>query len=302
MAAVHPSPAGEKPRGRKSDPKSLIMLTLSMVIYGSIGIFRRNLPFSSPVLACYRGLVGALVLFLAAKLRGKKLFHALSRKAAAGLILSGALMGFNWFLLFDAFNYTSVATATLCYYMQPTIIILLSPLVFHERITARKGLCAFVSVVGMVLVSGVVRDSPPQAGELRGILNGLGAAVLYALVIILNKKLPGIDATDKTVLQLLSAGLVLLPFLFIDPWPEASAWTPGMILLLGIIGLVHTGLAYLLYFGSMDGLPAQTVALFSYLDPITALLLSALFLREPMTVGAIFGAVLILGAALLSEK
>lgn len=285
-------------RGKK---KSLAMLVISMVIYGSIGLFRRSVSLPSAALACYRGLAGAVLLVLLAKAQGKTLFHRIGLRKLLGLAVSGAMMGFNWIFLFEAYNYTSVGTATLCYYMQPAIVILLSPLVFKERMTVRKALCVLLSVIGMILISGVAETGLPRAGELKGILFGLAAAVLYAGVIIMNKKLPGIDAYEKTVLQLLSAGLVLLPYVLAVDVPFAVHWTPGLVFLLLVIGLVHTGLAYVLYFGSMDGLPAQTVAIFSYLDPITALILAAVLLGERMTGLELLGAALVLGAALLSE-
>lgn len=286
---------------QKNDTRSLLMLTLSMAIFGSIGIFRRYIPLPSAALACFRGAAGSLVLFAAAKLQGKELNHHIGARKVLGLAFTGAVMGFNWILLFEAYNYTTVPTATLCYYMQPTIVILLSPLAFGERITARKGLCVALSLAGMALVSGIVENGVPPLSELKGILLGLGAAALYATVVIMNKKLPGIDAYEKTIIQLLSAAVAMLPYLLFTGQSFGAEWTPTGWAMLLIVGFVHTGLAYMLYFGSMDGLRAQTVAILSYLDPIVALVLSALILNERLTAFGLAGAALIIGAALLSE-
>lgn len=285
----------------RNDPRSLAMLTLSMVIFGSIGIFRRYIPLPSAALACYRGLSGAAVLYAAAKAQKKALDHPIGTKKLLFLALTGAVMGFNWIFLFEAYSYTTVATATLCYYMQPTIVMLLSPLLFSERLTAKKWLCAALSLAGMALVSGFAEGGMPAASELKGVAFGLGAAVLYAGVVIMNKKLPGLDAYEKTIVQLLGAAAALIPYLLLRGVTLTGAWTPTVTVMLLIVGVVHTGLAYVLYFGSMDGLRAQTVALLSYLDPLVALALSALVLRERMTVFGIVGAALIIGAALLSE-
>jgi len=287
---------------QKNSSRSLLMLTLSMVIFGSIGIFRRYIPLPSAALACFRGASGALLLLAAAKVRGRTVNHHIGARKVLLLALTGAMIGLNWIFLFEAYNYTTVATATLCYYMQPTIVILLSPLVFGERITARKGLCAALSVVGMALVSGFAENGVPTLAESRGVLFGLGAAALYAAVVMMNKKLPGIDAYEKTIIQLLSASAVLLPYLLLAGQLSVAAWTPGVLLLLLVVGFVHTGLAYALYFGSMDGLRAQTVAIISYLDPVVALVLAALILKEQMTAFGIVGAFLIIGAALVSES
>lgn len=284
-----------------NDTKSLAMILLSMVIWGSVGIFRRFIPVSSSVLAFSRGVIGTIFLMLFVKLCNRKLFFPLKRKQILLLFLSGAVMGVNWILLFEAYNYTSVAVATLCYYMAPTIVVLLSPLLFHEKITLRKGLCALAAVIGMVFVSGVADNGMPGVSEMKGILFGLGAAVFYACVVILNKKVSGVDPYEKTVIQLISSALALVPYLLLtgETLPANLSLTAGIMLL--IVGLVHTGIAYAMYFGSVEKLPAQTVALLSYLDPITALILSALVLHEPLTLSGIIGAVLIIGAALIAE-
>ena len=158
-----------------------------------------------------------------------------------------------------------------------------------------------VALIGMVLVSDILRVGFSDLSELKGVFLGLGAAVLYATVILLNKKLKDISAYDRTVVQLSAAFAVLVPYVFLTEDVTAISPTPLSIILLLVVGVIHTGLAYALYFGSMDKLPAQTVALYSYIDPILAVLLSALFLKETMSIGGVIGAILILGATMASE-
>lgn len=277
------------------------MLTLSMAIFGSIGIFRRYIPLTSSSLAFFRGILGAMFLFIVAKIQKKQINHHIGIRKILWLVITGAVMGVNWMFLFEAFNYTTVATATLCYYMQPTIVILLSPLFFKETITAKKWICVILSIIGMIFVSGLIESGIPPLSESKGILFGIGAALFYATVVIMNKKLPGLDAYEKTIIQLLSAAVILIPYLLISRQSFYVEWTPTVIVMLLIVGFVHTGVAYVLYFGSMDGVKAQTVAIFSYLDPIMALLLSTIILNERMTVFGIVGAILIIGAALIGE-
>lgn len=286
---------------KKNDPKSLVMFISSMLIFGTIGIFRRYIPLPSALLACCRGIIGsAFLLVLAAVRKGEKR-EKLGAKKTAVFIIMGVLIGINWLLLFEAYNYTTVPTATLCYYMEPTIVILLSPLVFREKLTLKKGICALVAVVGMVFVSGVVENGVPKLAEMKGVLLGLGAAVLYATVVIINKKMPGVAVYQKTTIQLLAAALIMVPYLLLtENLAEVTFNTTAIIMLL-IVGLIHTGVAYALNFGSMDGLRGQSIALFSYLDPIAALILSALILHETMSLWGMIGAVLILGAAMISE-
>ncbi len=285
---------------KPSSSRAVWLYILTMVIYGSIGVFRRFIPLSSGALAFIRGLVGGVCLLGFVKLRGGKLFFGLSKRGILLLILSGAMLGINWMLLFEAYNHTTVAVATLCYYMQPTFLILLSPLVFREALTLRKGLCAAVAVGGMTLVSGVFGGSAAES-SLAGILFGLGAAALYTAIVILNKKLAVENAYGQTVIQLLSAAAVMVPYLLLTESACAFPTDPVALLMIAVVGIVHTGVAYAMYFSSIGKLPSQTVAVLGYIDPVVALLLSALLLREPMTVWQTAGAVMILLATAVSE-
>ena len=278
------------------------MLILSMCVFGTIGILRRYIPLSSSLIALVRGVVGAAFLLLVVAVRQQPLDKTAIRKNLVLLVASGAAIGFNWILLFEAYNYTSVATATLCYYLAPILVILAAPFVLKEKLTLKKGLCALVALLGMVLVSGVPDSGFGGVSEMKGILFGIGAAVLYASVILMNKKMSAIAAYDKTILQLIMASAALLPYVLLtENWSEVTVTGLSAVLLL-VAGVVHTGLAYWLYFGSMGALKAQTVALFSYIDPILAIVLSLVILSEPMSILSGIGAVMILGAAYISEK
>lgn len=287
----------------KSDlQKSRSMFLAAVCIFGTIGILRRYIPLSSSLVALVRGVIGAAFLLLAVLFSKKALNWQTIRQNFLFLSLSGAAIGFNWILLFEAYNYTSVATATLCYYLAPILVILLSPLVLHDRLTPRKILCTVVSLAGMVLVSGVLDADFTGLKELYGIFFGLGAAVLYACVILANKKFPGIPAYEKTIMQLSMAAISLLPYVLLTEDLSSIALTPVSLVLLLVAGVVHTGIAYWLYFGSMGALPSHSVALLSYLDPVLAVLLSLVLLQEPMTVSAGIGAAMVLTAACISEQ
>ena len=189
------------------------------------------------------------------------------------------MMSFNWITLFEAYRYTTVATATLCYYMAPIFVTLISPVLLKERLTARKLLCVFLALAGMVFVSGVPQSGLPGPSEAKGILLALCSAALYAGVILINKYLAGVPAYDRTLLQLACAAAVMIPYILLTEDVAAMALTPLGAVLLLIVGVFHTGWCYSLFFGSMTYLPAQTVVLFSYIDPIVAIFLSALLLK-----------------------
>ncbi|MCR5824983.1 MAG: DMT family transporter [Oscillospiraceae bacterium] len=281
--------------------RARLSLIAAMCIWGTIGLVRRFLPVSSGFLAMSRGLMGAAFLLLLIRLRGNRLSAASVRANGALLALSGAMIGFNWILLFEAYRYTTVAIAELCYYMAPVFILIAAPFVLRERLTLRKLLCVAAALVGMALVSELTKTGFAGVGDGRGILFGLSAAALYACVVLLNKRIHGIDALDKTVVQIACAGLVLIPYVLLTEDLSAMTLTPLSVALLLMVGLVHTGLAYALYFGSMEVLPAHTLALLGYLDPVLAILFSALLLREPMSLMQALGAVLILCAAIVAE-
>ena len=276
-------------------------LIFSVSVFGTIGIFVRWIGLHSSVIALVRGAVGAAFLLLLARFRHAPIDRAALRRRWQLLLLSAAMMSFNWITLFEAYRYTTVATATLCYYMAPIFVTLISPVLLKERLTARKLLCVFLALAGMVFVSGVPQSGLPGPSEAKGILLALCSAALYAGVILINKYLAGVPAYDRTLLQLACAAAVMIPYILLTEDLSAMSVTPLGAVLLLIVAVFHTGWCYALYFGSMTVLSAQTVALFSYIDPIVAILLSALLLREPLGWSGILGAALVLGSTLVSE-
>ena len=284
-----------------NNAKSRLGIMLSMVIFGTIGIFRRYIPLSSSVLAMMRGFIGCAFLLAYVHIRGIGLDKDGIRKHFFVLALSGAAIGVNWILLFEAYRYTTVAVATLCYYMAPVLVILASALM-GERLSLKKLICVAIAIGGMVLVSGVL-DAEAGAQQGKGIAFGLGAALLYASVILLNKRLSGVQTYDRTIIQLGAAAVTLVPYT-IATGAGFTAESGSMALVIGmlaLVGVVHTGVAYALYFGSMKALSAQTVALMSYIDPVVAIILSWLVLGETMGGAQAAGALLVLGATLVSE-
>ena len=276
-------------------------LIFSVSVFGTIGIFVRWIGLPSSVIALVRGAVGAAFLLLLARFRHAPIDRAALRSRWQLLLLSAAMMSFNWITLFEAYRYTTVATATLCYYMAPIFVTLISPILLKERLTARKLLCVFLALAGMVFVSGVPQSGLPGPSEAKGILLALCSAALYAGVILINKYLAGVPAYDRTLLQLAAAAAVMVPYILLTEDLSAMSVTPLGAVLLLIVAVFHTGWCYALYFGSMTVLSAQTVALFSYIDPIVAILLSALLLKEPLGWSGILGAALVLGSTLVSE-
>lgn len=285
----------------KQSSTAKLKIFSSMFIFGTIGLFVRYLSMPSSVIALARGIIGVIFLSAVLLIKRSGISWAAVRKNLLWLCLSGSALGFNWILLFESYRYTSVAVSTLCYYMAPIFIILCSPFILHEKLSWKKALCVLLSLLGMVCISGVLQGGVPSAGELTGILLGLAAAVLYAAIVMMNKQIHQISAYDKTIMQLGISAILLVPYCLLTGAFTGLNFSGNAIGLLLLVGVVHTGFAYFLYFGAMDHVSGQTAAMISYLDPVIAVLASVLILKEPMDFTEGVGAVLILGAALLSE-
>lgn len=277
-----------------------MMMCLSMVIFGTIGLFSRSIPVTSGELALYRSVLAAFLLGGYFLITGKKLPIKKIKKELVLLLLSGMAMGINWILLFEAFKHTTISIATLSYYFAPVIVTIVCPILFREKLTKKQNICFIMSTLGLVLIIG--HEGSGGSNHMLGILFGLGAAVFYAGVIILNKFIKNVEGIERTFLQFLAAIMILVPYVFFTGDLQIGTLdTKGWICLLAV-GLIHTGITYCMYFSAMKELKGYEVAIVSYLDPLVAVLASVLLLGEPMTLMQILGGVLILGFTLWNEK
>lgn len=276
-----------------------IQMITAMLIFGSIGLFVKNIPLPSAQIAMIRGMAGSIFLVAVSLIFRKKLSFKAIRRNLFLLSLSGAAIGINWLLLFEAYKYTSVSVATISYYFAPVFVVLLSPFILKERLTKKKLFCIIAAMTGMFLVAGK-NISSIDVRELIGIGYGLSAAILYASVVIMNKFLKGLSGLETTLVQIFMAFVVLFLYVMITGGVDIAGLSGNAFIMLAIVGFINTGAAYLLYFSSMQKLDVQTTAIFCYIDPISAILLSAIFLGETMGVLQIIGGILILGAAYIS--
>lgn len=284
----------------KQSHKARISLILSMSIFGTLAPFVRNISVSSAELALYRAVLAALLIggFLILT-RQRVHIRTLGRDLPL-LLLSGMAMGINWILLFEAYKYTTVAISTLSYYFAPVIVTLVCPFLFNEKLTKKQILCFLMSTLGLSLVIGIT-NLGGGGNDLLGMLFGLGAAVFYATVILLNKFIKGVTGIHRTFLQFLSAICILIPYVSFQG--SLSLWTldtNGWICLL-VVGLIHTGVTYCLYFSSLKELPGQEAAILSYIDPLVAVVIGVLVLGEPLSWTQLLGGALILGFTLWNE-
>lgn len=276
-----------------------LMLIASMTIFGTLGIFVRNIPVSSGELALYRAVLAALLIAVFLLLTKQRIPFANIKKEVPLLLASGVAMSINWILLFEAYKYTTVSVATLSYYFAPVIVTVVCPVLFKEKLTGKQIICFIMSTLGLVLITGI--GDIGSGNDFVGILFGLGAAVFYATVILLNKFIKNVEGIHRTFLQFLSAIVILVPYVIMT-----SGVTLGNLNGIGwvnllIVGLIHTGVTYCMYFSSLKGLPGQKAAILSYIDPLVAVMISVTILGESMTLWQMIGGILILGFTLWNE-
>ncbi len=279
--------------------KARLLMVLSAVIFGTVGFAVRGIGLPSAEIALYRALMAAALVGLFLLVTRSRIPLREAKREIPLLLLSGAAMGINWILLFEAYRFTSVSAATLSYYFAPALVTLLSPLLFRERLTLRQGVCFAMSTAGLALIL-LTDGAGGGSDDRRGILLGLAAAAFYAAVILLNKAIRRVGGIHRTFLQFCAASVVLLPYSFLTagcglPGLDGTGW-----IWLLVVGAVHTGAAYCAWFTALRDLPGQTAAILSYIDPLTAVLISAL-LGERVTVWQLVGGALILGFTLWNE-
>lgn len=275
----------------------------AMLIFGSIGAFVKNINLSSSEIALIRGIIGSLFLLCASVFLKQKLSFKAIKENLVLLMLSGTAIGFNWILLFQSYKYTTISNATLSYYFAPIVVIILAPFVLKERLTLVKVGCVIAAMLGLFLIVSHGGDSTNGSyHHLVGILYGLSAAVLYASVILLNKFIKNLAGFETTLVQLVIAALVLSPYVLIKDNLHFSGVSLKSIVFILIVGIIHTGIAYFLYFTSIKELKGQTIAVLSYIDPISAVIIAAVFLGESMSFVQIVGGALILGSTFVSER
>lgn len=271
-----------------------------MLIFGSIGLFVRNIDLPSSIIALTRGIIGSIFLLLASYITKQKPSLKAIKDNLLPLVISGVAMGINWIFLFQAYKYTTISKATLCYYFAPVLVLFLAAFIFKEKLNAIKIMCIIGAMTGMFFIVGV-GSSATEKNQWLGIGYGLAAAAFYASVIITNKFIKKLSGMESAMVQLAIAAVVLLPYVFVTEKIQLIELSFKSIGLLLILGIIHTGIAYFLYFSAIPKLSGQTIAAFSYIDPISAIVMSSVFLGEKMTAIQLLGGILILGTTFVNE-
>lgn len=271
------------------------MYILSMLIFGTNGLLVSRISLQSSQIVLLRTLIGGALLTVIVLLRGGFDRNAV-RADLPMILLGGTALGLNWVALFSAYRLLNVSLATLIYYIGPILVLLFSPIIFREKLTGTKIAAVAIVAVGLVCISGSI-----LVGGMNpvGFAAAIASALFYAALIVFNKRITHTEGLQTAAIELDIAFAVVLIYCLLTvglPHP-ARADLPYI----AVIGVVNTGLAYVLYFSGLQKLPGQSVALISYVDPVSALFFSALFLHEKLTLIQVIGAVLIIGGAMLGE-
>lgn len=281
--------------------KEKLYFVSSMIIFGAVGVFIKYIGLSSGVIALFLSLIGAVFLLIVSICKKQKVSWRIVKKNIIALFIASISLSGNWIFLFQAYKETTIANAALSYYFAPVLVTMLSPIVLKEKLSIKKMVCIGIALIGLffILQNGTLET---KENHFLGIVYGLIAASFYAALTLINKFIRGLDGVINTLLQLGFAVMILFPVVVFTENFHFSSFTGKMVLLMILLGVLHGGIGFYLFFVGMNGLNAQSIAVLSYVDPLTSLLISALVLGEKMTLLQVCGAVLLLGSILLGEN
>lgn len=271
----------------------------ALLLFGSNGIIAAAIALPSSDIVLLRTFLGALSLVTILAITQSHKLQAPSRpREAAALLLSGAALGASWIFLFRAYQTIGVGVSSLLYYCGPIIVMALSPLIFGEKLTGGKiaGFIAVACGAFLIAAQGLGGNMP---------IAGIASAFCYALMVIASKGAPHIEGLENSTLQVSAAFVTALVLTLITQGAPSflSAGVAASIDWRAVVmlGVVNTGIGCLLYFSAVAKLPVQTVAVVGYLEPLSAVVFSAVLLGEAITPVRLMGVALIIGGAIFCE-
>ncbi|MED4235670.1 DMT family transporter [Priestia megaterium] len=281
--------------------KYKIQFVLSMIIFGTMGLIVRYIDLSSSETALLSSSIGCLFLMIVFFMRKRTIPWKLVKVNACILFFSGIALGGNWMFLYQAYDHTTLTNATLGYYFAPVFVMILSPFILKEQLPVKKIICIGIAIIGMLMIVGN-GVSASGTEDLLGIFFGLLAAACYAALMLLNKFIRLMGRLEITIIQLGITALLLLPYVFLTEGFGVFGVSRSSVPFIIILGIVNTGIGFWLFFSGMEKLKGQSIAMLSYVDPFVAILISAVILREHMTLVQILGGALLLGSTFISEN
>ena len=270
---------------------------VALLLFGSNGIVASHIALSSYDIVFTRTLIGSLFLTLIFVFSKQKVQLWKNKAHLLYLVISGVAMGTSWMFLYEAYARIGVSLATLAYYCGPIIVMVLSPLLFREKLASAKLLGFLAVIIGMLCVNG---QALLQGSASWGLIFGILSAVTYAFMVIFNKKAISITGLENPMWQLIISFITVAVFVGLKQGYSINISQGNLVPIL-ILGVLNTGIGCYFYFSSIGELPVQSVAIGGYIEPLSALLFSAVLLGETLSVLQIAGAALILGGAAFGE-
>lgn len=277
--------------------KAFFKYIASLLLFGSNGIIASHISLSSYEIVFTRTLIGSLFLTLIFILSKQNVRLGKNKSHFMYLLISGVAMGASWMFLYEAYVQMGVSIATLAYYCGPVIVMILSPVIFREKMTKAKLLGFLAVFIGMICVNG---QSLSNGRFSWGLVCGILSAIMYAIMVIFNKKAASITGLENSMWQLITSFITVAIFLCLKQGFSLNIALGNLAPIL-LLGILNTGIGCYFYFSSIGDLPVQTVAIYGYLEPLSALFFSAALLGEKLSFIQIVGAVLILGGAAFGE-
>ena len=284
-----------------------IKLMFISATFGTIGFVMHFIPLSSAVAVFYRALIGGLFIIIMCLISKIEIGIKTMIDNFFILIITGFFMSLNWVFQFEAFRVSSIAIGTVCYNTMPIFLLIIASFVFKESITVKNVICILIATIGIILVSNVI-NTGIQSNQVLGCIYGIIGAILYALIVIYNRKLNNIKTHDKIIFQFIFSSIIMVIYIlliqkqsiFFESNLDTRTKMIGLISLL-ILCLFHTGFCYIHYFNAVSNLKAETVAIMTYIDPVVALFLSYFVLKEKTTNLQLFGALMILASTFINQ-
>ncbi|MFJ7756363.1 DMT family transporter [Peribacillus muralis] len=280
--------------------KSKLQFILSMIIFGTIGLVVRYIDLSSSERALLSSFLGCFFLLLVFFMMKKKISWNSVKSNALFLIVSSIALGGNWIFLYQSYDYTTIANATLGYYFAPVFVMILSPFVLKEPLSIKKMVCIGAAIISMLMIAGE-GVSASRSADILGFSFGLIAAAFYAALLLFNKFIKDMGKLELTIIQLAMTTLLLMPYVFLTEGFSIFEVPSSSVPFILILGIINTGIGFWLFFSGMERLKGQSIAMLSYVDPFVAILISAIILQEKMTMVQMLGGVLLLGSTFVSE-
>ncbi|MFZ2314898.1 MAG: EamA family transporter [Gammaproteobacteria bacterium] len=265
----------------------MLGLILSMILWGTLGLFVLWSGMAAVDVAFYRCLIGALVMGCW-MIKSKEKIEI--DKNFPVVALAGICLVLNWIFLFKSFQVSSITIGNMSYYLQPVILIILGIFFYNEKVSFKQWIFILLALCGVLLTMDLHQLNSPNV--VLGATFALFAALLYSFVTLLMKRV-NLSYFKVIFIQLSIGMLILLPFVHFQPLSLVA------IVCLVVIGTVHTLLAYFLYYGAIKKTDLTKVAILSYLDPIVAIASDILFFNRQLDVYQIIGIFLTFGALYL---